>query len=654
MHFDEARKQYYELEAQFFDGELAESEFLDRVAELRVTDEQGREWAISARNGRWLVHDGRQWVFAEPPQEQAPTVTLPLEPPPPVPIAVYEPEPEPEPEPQPAPIRPRPARPRPQAQAPKPKKAARPRRRISFPTSRVLGGILTTLLIVGCLVGAGVSAWVLFLRDLGEPDAASLSAGDPTLVPVETYTPRPPTATYTPTPTRTPSRTPTPTNTPRTTPTPTPMPTFTPTTAAAEPSVQASPQATSIAAAQTYTVQAGETLSEIAARFGISAEQLAEANGITNVALIRAGQQLVIPAVAAGSGTGDSTPTPTWTPIVLLTSTPLATPTEATPTATATATAPQATSTPTKTPTPEGPTNTPKPTKTPAPTNTPTPKPVTLSGKIAFTVWNGPLGKYELYVSNIDGSGRNRLGQGFRQPQFRQDGNVLAVNGDGAPNFEHLVKMNASGGEVVEISNYVEDAFPSWSPDGNIVAYSSTSWGDGVSRVGIVHDLFGKNQDWISLGQTEIRGDYPFWMSDGRVVYHGCAFLTDHAACGLYWVGAGGGEYHRVTTDNSDTAPAGHGTRVAFMSSRDGDWDIYSVSIDGGAVKRLTDNSAQDGLPTWSPDGRAIAFVSNRSGAWAIWVMDANGGNQRKLFDLGGGYGSGDYDWTRERISWAP
>jgi TolB protein len=166
--------------------------------------------------------------------------------------------------------------------------------------------------------------------------------------------------------------------------------------------------------------------------------------------------------------------------------------------------------------------------------------------------------------------------------------------------------------------------------------------------------MFGKYQEWVRVGNTEIRGEYPFWMSDGRIVYHGCDFLVDHAACGLYWVGAGGGEYRRLTTHGTDTAPAGYERRVAFMSARDGNWEVYTVNMDGSGLKRLTSNAAQDGLPTWSPDGTSIAFVSDRGGAWAIWVMNADGSGQRKLFDLGGTYGSGEYDWTTERISWAP
>jgi TolB protein len=143
-------------------------------------------------------------------------------------------------------------------------------------------------------------------------------------------------------------------------------------------------------------------------------------------------------------------------------------------------------------------------------------------------------------------------------------------------------------------------------------------------------------------------------MPDGKVVYQGCAFWSGGGNCGLHKVSEGGGTPERLTDHQSDTAPSGAGSRVAFMSSRDGNWEIYTVGMGGGTQQRLTENNAQDGLPTWSPDGKSIAFVSNRSGAWAIWVMNADGSNQRRLFDLGGGYGSGEYDWTFERISWAP
>ncbi len=648
MRFAEAETRYRDLEAHYLQGDLAEEEFLAQVAELRVEDEEGRLWSISGRNGRWLLHDGRGWVYAEPPTEAAAVPVAPEVPP----AVAYPPRRRPEP---------RPAAATGEQEATEVVPPARPAARSAgLGGSRLLGGVLVTLLLVSCLVLAGVSTWVLFLRDLGEPTA--ITAADTAVAVVSTFTLGPETATFTPTPTPTPSRTPTgvaplpATNTPSAT-----RPPATATSNLAE----ASPSATVIAlitdvaetetpAPQTYTVKAGETLSEIAARFDVSVGALAAANGITNPALIKAGQVLVIPGATGGD---EATPgsTPTWTPIVV--STPTAARTGTTtpsPTATrATATA-TATRTPSPTATRSGPTPTPLPTNTPAPAPTATPKPAALAGKIAFTVWNVPLGKYELFVSRIDGTGRNPIGLGFRQPQFRQDGGMLAVSGDGAPDFEHLVRLNPSGGEVIEVSNYTEDSFPTWSPDGNIVAYSSTSWGDGASRVGIVHDMFGKIQAWIPVGNTEIRGEYPFWLADGRVVYSGCDFLAGGGNCGLYWVPSGGGNYTRLTDHNSDTAPAGHGKQVAFMSSRDGNWEVYSVSADGGAAKRLSNNSAQDGLPTWSPDGRSLAFVSNRGGAWAIWVMNADGSNQRKLFDLGGGYGTGAYEWTRERISWAP
>ncbi|MEJ2733615.1 MAG: hypothetical protein P8189_08635 [Anaerolineae bacterium] len=85
------------------------------------------------------------------------------------------------------------------------------------------------------------------------------------------------------------------------------------------------------------------------------------------------------------------------------------------------------------------------------------------------------------------------------------------------------------------------------------------------------------------------------------------------------------------------------------MSNRDGTWEIYVMGIDGTGVRRLTNNAANDGLPTWSPDGRTLAFVSNQGGPWAVWAMSPTGSNRRKLFNIGGER----FDWLHERISWS-
>jgi len=97
--------------------------------------------------------------------------------------------------------------------------------------------------------------------------------------------------TYTPTPTLTPSPTPTFTPTPLATDTPLPQPTWTsvPNQAASNPVSEAT------TSGGTYVVQRGNTLNQIARRFGVSVQALASANNISIMATIYAGQQLVIP-----------------------------------------------------------------------------------------------------------------------------------------------------------------------------------------------------------------------------------------------------------------------------------------------------------------------------------------------------------------------
>ncbi len=59
--------------------------------------------------------------------------------------------------------------------------------------------------------------------------------------------------------------------------------------------------------------------------------------------------------------------------------------------------------------------------------------------------------------------------------------------------------------------------------------------------------------------------------------------------------------------------------------------DIYSACEDGSQITKLTENTAVDIMPVWSPDGEKIAFSSNRTGASQIFVMDKDGSSQRQL-----------------------
>jgi TolB protein len=68
--------------------------------------------------------------------------------------------------------------------------------------------------------------------------------------------------------------------------------------------------------------------------------------------------------------------------------------------------------------------------------------------------------------------------------------------------------------------------------------------------------------------------------------------------------------------------------KIAFVSSRDGNPEIYTVNTDGTGLARLTNDPAVDEEPAWSPDGRRIAFVSGRSSGYPeLYVMNADGSN---------------------------
>ena len=102
-------------------------------------------------------------------------------------------------------------------------------------------------------------------------------------------------------------------------------------------------------------------------------------------------------------------------------------------------------------------------------------------------------------------------------------------------------------------------------------------------------------------------------------------------------------------TETVNSAPLPAASLLAFASDQNGNLDIYTMHGDGSGLTNITNNSAYDGSPFWSPNGRQIAFMSDRDGSNQIFLMDADGSNVIQLTSGEGSYGfdgNGHNPWS--------
>jgi uncharacterized protein YjdB len=80
------------------------------------------------------------------------------------------------------------------------------------------------------------------------------------------------------------------------------------------------------------------------------------------------------------------------------------------------------------------------------------------------------------------------------------------------------------------------------------------------------------------------------------------------------------------TTSASDPAFSPDGSRIAFVSLRDGNAEIYVMNADGTGATRVTNDPQPDGRPAFTPDGQSLVFHSARTaGKQQIWTVNLDG-----------------------------
>jgi len=135
----------------------------------------------------------------------------------------------------------------------------------------------------------------------------------------------------------------------------------------------------------------------------------------------------------------------------------------------------------------------------------------------------------------------------------------------------------------------------------------------------------------------------PSWSTDGWwMVYDGekGLMLTDATGESTRWQQV----TYQVRDMSPDWSPEPRGdpwgAPIAYMVYHNDHWEIHTVLPNGQGGTRLTASpmfeAPQNSVaPDWSPDGRRIAFLTDRQGSWEIWVMRADGSQQRPLFASG-------------------
>jgi len=103
----------------------------------------------------------------------------------------------------------------------------------------------------------------------------------------------------------------------------------------------------------------------------------------------------------------------------------------------------------------------------------------------------------------------------------------------------------------------------------------------------------------------------------------------------------------RVNGPRFSLSTAGLSSKIAFHSTRDGDFQIYVMNPDGSGVSRVTNDTGGSIDPVWSPDGKRIAYANFHSGRSEVFVINVVGTGETQLTTEGGFPGAWSPDGTR-------
>jgi TolB protein len=197
-------------------------------------------------------------------------------------------------------------------------------------------------------------------------------------------------------------------------------------------------------------------------------------------------------------------------------------------------------------------------------------------------------------------------------------------------NTGHIFLHDIASGKAVKLAVGLEGMTDAvLSPTGEHVAFSlSTTNSVDTNDIWVYHV---KSQKLRKLTNEKGLQHRPAWSPDGRqLLFLGGEGPPSHD---IFVIDIGGKSMAQLTAGNLYHFGANLSVNgeVVFSSNRQGSYDIYTMSLTGENVQRLTSEPSFEGEPSWSPDGSKIVYVSTQTGKRQLYIINRDGSGKRMI-----------------------
>jgi TolB protein len=177
------------------------------------------------------------------------------------------------------------------------------------------------------------------------------------------------------------------------------------------------------------------------------------------------------------------------------------------------------------------------------------------------------------------------------------------------------------------------ERYPSWSPDGRVVAFNSNR--DGTHNLYLI-GADGSNVRQFTHEKPGIDAGMQSWTADGRWIYFG---LFGGGAPRMCRIHADGSGFEVIGHGGIDPAVSPDGSTIVYAREVRGGHCLFAADGSGGHERQLTSrpNPFAGVHATWTPDGRHVIHADAAGDALELFRCDPNNGETKQLTSFGKG-----------------